>query len=340
MAEITAREVKEFLSKIPGQVITLEKVRKELQIRAGTKSFDAVRNIMFQLAEGKRPVVKPTARGEYKVIVYASPVTVFGTEKRPLVELKPPIDQETKEPLDFFNDIVFRQGDMIVLSGFKNMGKTALCLNLVAENLDMRPLLMGNEYTIMNQNGFEVSPRLRARLENMTWVNWNDGDGKTRFDLLPVYRDYAEQILPDRLVAIDWVNLPGEYYLVSPVMEDIKRATGSGISIVVLQKNPGTDYGRGGNPSKDFADVELLLDPYGEDKQMVMLTVETVKESRKSVQGRRFVYRIKKGVEIVDFREVIKCSNCWGKGWKFNRPCDECNKTGYRDKPIQTEAND
>ena len=329
---ITTLEVKEFLTPYQGQKVTLDMIRKEFRItKESPKSFEAIRNIMWQL---QGIWTKPTGRpGEYKILRQVKPIKVFGRERRPEIKLNPPVDRETMEPLGFFNDIIFRENDAIGLFGFKNKGKTGMCMNVIGENLDKDPVLMGNEYTVMGKDGeYEVAPRMANRFDNMDWVQWTNGDGGERFELLPVYADFAEHIRAGRLNVIDWINLPGEYYMVSPVIEGIKQAVGSGIVLVVLQKNPGMEYGRGGNPSKDFIDVEILLDPYGDDPNMTLLTVGTVKESRNPVMGRKFVYRMKKGVEIVDFREVQRCPKCHGKKWYGQKPC-EC-RTGYVDMKI------
>jgi hypothetical protein len=311
----------------------LEDFRKKYQIAGDSPNFHThIQRLIDQ------HYIKRIRRATYRKVKWAQPIKVFGRQRRPTVILKPPEDRDTGEPMDFLNDIVFREGDLMLISGFKNRGKTNLCLNLIAENLDKHPVLMGNEYTVMGKDGeFEPSPRLLNRLDSMTWVDWVNVSNEERFELLPVYQDYAEQVRSGRLNVIDWVNLAGEYYMISPVMEEIKRALGTGMAIVVLQKNPGSEHGRGGNPSKDFADVELLLDPFGEDKDSVMLTVETVKEAKQAVQGRHFVYKIRHGVEIVNFREVVKCGNCFGRGWRKDRPCDVCAKLGYVDKARKIE---
>lgn len=279
--------------------------------------------------------IKKVGRGCYRRVKYASPIKVFGRERRPPITLNFPRDFDTGKPLFFAKEIVIREGDLILISGFTNKGKTLLCINFAGENIQTHPVLLGNEYTTVDG---EPSPRFLNRLDEMKWVEWADQDGNDNFELLPVMQDYAEHVRRDRNNIIDWINLPGEYYMISPVLEGIKRAIGKGVGIVSLQKNPGTEYGRGGNPSKDFADLELLLDKYGENDNDVMLTIGKVKEPVKgcSVSGRKFVYRIKDGVKITNFREVIKCPQCYGKGWltkgNVSRPCDACNKLGYIDK--------
>jgi len=329
MAEITTDEVRGYLNKKQGQLVTLDEIRYEFQVEKGTKSFDAVRNIMWQLVGQK--IVKPTKRKEYKVIRQVKPIKVFGTdrERRPPFPLVFPKEFSTGEEMLFAGDVIVREGDMILISGMSNFGKTTLCMNFCGENIDYRPVLMGNEYTTIDD---EPTDRFLNRLDNMDWVKWTNGDGSDKFELLPVWDDYAEHIIKDRINIIDWINLPGEYYMISPVMEGIKRAIGKGIAIIALQKKEGEAAGRGGSMTRDFADCELLIDRFGKDG--VLLTVGKVKEYTGPVIGRTFAYSIHKGVKIVDFHEVKGCYSCKGKGEKWekgsgNVMCGICDGKKY-----------
>jgi len=334
MTERLSDKLRQFLKSAEGREITTRQVREETRVQPGTPAWEAVRVYMHRfVAEG---LIKPSGRndGVFKVIKRAKSIQVFGREKRPPLTLNPPRDYETKEPLGFWDALVVRENDLWVIAGYKNAGKTALCMNILGENLDMKPVVMGNEFSLMGEDGeHEPSPRFINRLEGMDWVEWTNGNGEERFELLPVYDDYAEQVKPARLNIIDWINLPTELWMIGSVFEGIKRALRGGIGVGVIQKNIGRDSGRGGAFTKDFADVELLLDPYGDDKDMVLLTVETVKECNRAIMGKRYVYRIKDGVKIVDFREVFRCGHCFGKGWRGTTPCKECNRTGYVDSP-------
>jgi len=326
MAEITTEEIREYLRRIEGQVISLEKLRKEFNIIPGSKSFDLIRNIMFRLAEQK--VVKPNARGEYKIITQVVPVKVYGRERRPPIRLFFPKDHNTLEEMLVAEDIVIREGDLVLISGRSNFGKTGLCMNFCGENIDSSPVLMGNEYTTIDH---EPAPRFMNRLDNMDWIEWVNGNGEDKFTLLPVYADYAEHIIKDRINIIDWINIDsGEFYFISKVMEEMKRAVGKGTIIAALQKAEGASAGRGGQFTKDFADVEILLDQYGERE--ILMTMGKVKESKKKVTGRSFAFGLSQGVKLTDFREIIKCPVCFGKGWKGTSPCQNCDKLGYVDK--------
>jgi len=325
MAEITTTEIREYISKIQGHKTSLREIREEFNIVQGSKSFDAVRNILFQLAEQR--VVVALGQGQYKVVTEVYPVKVYGRERRPPVEIYFPRDFDTWMEMPFAEDIILREGDLILIAGRSNFGKTTLCMNWLAENIDRNPVLMGNEYTTLDR---EPSPRFLNRLDTMDWVQWVNGNGEDRFTLLPVFEDYAEHTVRNRLNIIDWINIDASgLYNISKVMENIKRALGKGIGIIALQKGENASAGRGGQFTKDFADVEILLDEYGSHETMI--TLGKVKESKRRVSGRHYAFGISEGVKIIGLRELKRCKACYGKGWRGVKPCDECNQTGWVD---------
>lgn len=320
MAEITIENVRGFLKPYEGQKITIGELRRELKIEQADKSFDGIRVIMFRLVVDG--VIKNTGRrGEYKVIKQVKPVPIFSVqrERRPPFNLIFPKDFDTGMEFPFADSVVIREGDLINLSGVSNWGKTALSMNYLGENIDQNPVLLGNEFT----RNDEPEARFLSRLDTMDWVEWTNGDGMDKFTVLPVYEDFAENVIKDRINIIDWINLPNEYYLISPIMEAIKRAVGRGIAITVLQKNEGATAGRGGSMTKDFADLELLIDKHNVRESRI--TVGKCKESTASVSGRSWAFGISKGVKLKNIREVRKCKFCYGRGYTGRGSCENCN---------------
>lgn len=332
MAEITTQDVKDLLAQFQGQDITLDKIRSELQIERGTKSFDSIRNIILQLSEQK--IIRYLSKGNYRVIKPVFPVRVFGTdrERRPVFPLVFPRDFDTGMEMDFANHVVVREGDLITLGGVKSRGKTTICMNFAAENIEQHPVLLGNEYTILGDKGYEPAPRFAARLDVMSeWVEWTNGDGMDKFELLPVRDDYAEHIIKNRINIIDWINIDaGKLYDIGKLLEGIKTNVGRGVVIVALQKSEYSPDPRGGQFVRDFSDIEILLDGFGKSEDDVLLTVKGAKEKNAPIVGKKYAYTITgSGTKIIDFREVVKCPQCYGKGNKNNSECERCYGKGW-----------
>lgn len=327
MALITTDEVRQFLESIRGQEITLRDLRSEFGIMSGDKSFDTIRYIIRDLQT--QGVVKPVGKnaGRYKVIRRVHPIKIFGVERerRPPFPFKFPKDFDTGMEFPFAEKIVIREGDCILIGGVSNYGKTTISMNIIGENIDFNPALLGNEFSMADQ----PTERFLNRLDAMDWVQWTNSDGEDRFTLLPVNDDFAENIIKDRINVIDWINLPGEYYMISPLMEGLKRAIGKGIVIPILQKNEDSTHGRGGAPTRDFADLELLIDKHSEFESR--LTIGKCKESKGFVVGRSWAYGIFNGVRITNMREVKKCRTCYGKGYTKHGGCEFCNESGWID---------
>lgn len=330
MADSLSFRLREFLKTAESKEVSLDYLRKELRIDPSTPAWDGLRVLMLNLTKEK--LVRPSGKrdGIYRVITQVEPIEIFGAkrERRPPFELIFPKDRDTEMEMDFAQDVILREGDLVLISGRSNFGKTALCMNFCGENIDKHPVLMGNEYSTPD---CEPTPRFLNRLDDMGWVEWANSDGCDKFTLLPVRGDYAEHIVRDKINIIDWINLAGgELYEISPLMDGIKRALGRGVAIIALQKGDEATAGRGGQFTKDFTDCELLIDKMGRNESL--LTVGKVKEHNEPVSGRAFAFGIRKGVGIVSFREVKKCHACYGRGYTKSGECETCYGTGYVDK--------
>jgi hypothetical protein len=326
---ITTQIIREYLKTQEGREITLDNIRKEFNILAGTKSFDLVRNIMFQLTTAK--IVKPIGyrSGTYKVLVPVSNVAIFSVQRELIkpFDLFFPRDYDTSQELDFAKHVVLREGDLILISGLSNYGKTCLALNFLAENLEYSPVLMGNEYTNLDQ---EPTQRFLTRLSAINWVKWLTEDGKDRFTLLPVHDDHAEYVVKDKINIIDWINIEsGEHFMIGNILKDIKKNVGKGISIVAIQKAEGATAGRGGQFTKDYTDCELLIDKFTDMESL--LTIGKVKESLKSITGKTYAFAISQGIKIINFREVKNCSDCKGTKYVKGQKCITCQGKGKID---------
>jgi len=204
LTERLSDKLKEYLSLSQGRDVDIKDIRTFLKIEPGSNDDDNLRKLMSRnLVEQK--VVTPSGKGDgrYHVITQIKPVSVYGRERRPPIRLNFPRCFDSMLELPFAGDIVTREGDLILIAGVSNFGKTALCLNFLSENIEANPVLMGNEYTTIDN---EPSSRFLNRLDNMDWVQW-DNDGHDRFTLLPVREDFAEHIVKGKINIIDWIIL-------------------------------------------------------------------------------------------------------------------------------------
>jgi len=345
-------KLQEYLKTAQGKIVYLKDIRIALKIEPGSKDDTNLRTQMSTtMVEHK--IVSPSGKndGAYKVIKPVFPVRVFipGRERRPIFNLKFPQDRQSQTEIEIAKHIAIREGDLITIGGVKSKSKTTLCMNFTAENIDLSPVLMGNEYTVFIEGQYQPAPRFFNRLDEMKeWVNWVDENGFDRFTLLPVREDYAEHIIKDRINIIDWINIDAnQLYDISKVLEDCKSAIGRGVLIVAIQKGEGALNPRGGQFVRDFSDLEILLDGLGNNVDDILMTIKGVKETpigKSSIVGKTYAYSVAaNGTQIWGFREVRLCPFCKGSGFIKGERCDNCNGCKYVNKSnppkVESEIN-
>ena len=338
MTERLSDKVREYIKPIQGRTINIHTVRQELKIDPTSPAYEGIRVVFHRLVEEK--LLRPSGKkdGEYKVVQQVLPVQVYGQprERRPVFNLIFPRAWDTGMMLDFAEHVVVREGDLITIGGVKSTGKTTLCILFCAENANLHPVLMGNEYTVSVEGKFEPSPRFLNRLDRIAQdgILWVDEDGMDKFKLLPIKEDYAEHVEKDKINIIDWINLDGDKsYDISKVLGSIKESIGRGVAIVALQKGEGAVNPRGGQYVRDYSDLEIILDSFSEFQDDILLTLKGCKEKTAPIVGKTYAYTIQAdGTEIINFREVVKCADCFGRKIIQNKPCSRCRGTGYMDK--------
>lgn len=322
--------LKDYLMPLQGRVVWIRDIREALLIKKGSSDDQNLRVLLSQNLT-KEHIVSPSGRndGYYKVIKQVRPVRIANRERKPLFDLRFPRDFDTGMEMYFASKFGVREGDMVLIAGQSDYGKTTLAMQFCGENIHQHPNLMGNEYTTLDG---EPKQRFLERIDAMDWVDWTNGNGEDNFNLWPIWEDYAENIAAncrDSIVIIDWIN-PDQAYDINKIMEAIKLANSKGVTIICIQKSGFSEAGRGGQYTKDFADLEILLDNCGPRKNReVLLTIGKAKGS--PISGYTYAYGIISGVKIINFREVQKCPACHGKGWLAGDPCDRCSQKGVVD---------
>lgn len=338
MTERLSDKLREYLEPARGRNVNLRDIRSYLKIEPGSKEDQNLRVLMAVNLVGDH-TVKPSGLGDgvYKVLLPISPVkfSLDGDENEGILDVRFPRSYVDDSIFEFRDDVELNEGDLVLITGETNYGKTGVAVTFMGENLDLLEAtdLMGSEYN--SPNG-QISPKFRRRLKRMNWAKWENEKGETQFNLWPIEHDYEDYIVPNHLTVIDWLTIPGEFYLIDTVMKIIKNSIGRGLAIIVTQKNKGAEFSEGGQRAERYADLVLKIDRFGTSESI--LTVGKVKAARgKSPVGRTFAFGFTDyGANLIGIREVVKCLKCWGKGYvgggDNKKRCPSCEGKKYIDK--------
>ena len=229
-----------------------------------------------------------------------------------------PYGIEDDSRFGFDGRVKISPGDIIVLAGVSNMGKTAFILNLLWENMDEYPCtLMGNEYS---------PSKFRRRVSRMTWKEPVNGTGEPKFELIERHENWKDIIRPDNINLIDWINLKTNFYEIGKIIEEIQEKLNNGIAAISIQKDAHKERGLGGGFSEHLASLYLTMD-------YERLTIVKAKEWKEwNPNGKMYGFKIVDGgTKFHNIRQIDKCKKCWGSGRSKGGTCEECNGTGYVD---------
>ncbi len=138
-------------------------------------------------------------------------------------------------PFFLHNRVKVFPKSLVAISGEKNTGKTAFCLNIVKLN-------QNRNHSIYYFSSEMLAPEMRVRLEAFDDVPLDD------WAFVPVHRtsDFADVIQPDAINIIDFLEVYDKFWQVGQQMTDIFNALNTGVAIVCVQKSGHSEHGRGG----------------------------------------------------------------------------------------------
>ncbi|KKM14652.1 hypothetical protein LCGC14_1703930 [marine sediment metagenome] len=199
---------------------------------------------------------------------------------------------------------------IIIVSGVSNFAKTTFCINVIAENVD------NPHFKVKYMTNELADEELVDRLSPINWVDLYDEDGEYRFEAIEKFDHWDDEIEPDFINIIDYLDPGSEFYDVGNIIDKIKQRLGKGIAIIAIQKGVGkykgkdgkdhysiAQYGVGGQFSEHRARVVIHLDPT-DDKGVVMLTI---KKAKGIMSGRKYTFTvIERGSRFHDIQEVYE----------------------------------
>lgn len=153
-----------------------------------------------------------------------------------------------KYPFGIENYFNTYPGNIIVVAGSPDAGKTAFLLNLIKLNQ--------HDFSIYYQSSEMGKDELQNRLLNFEGIGVQDWN----FTAEERSSNFADVIRPDCINIIDYMELSGDFYMVAEYLKQLHDKLAGGIAIVALQKDPKAPQGRGGTFGLEKPRLYLNMD--------------------------------------------------------------------------------
>lgn len=138
-------------------------------------------------------------------------------------------------------------GNLAVVAGAPNAGKTALILNFIRMNQDR------HEIHLFTSEGGKEELHMRIAKMNCPLNSW-------KFSAWGRSGDWPDVIRPDAINIVDYLELHDDFYKVGGILKSISDKLKQGFALVALQKNIGRDEGLGGARSLEKPRLYLAMD--------------------------------------------------------------------------------
>lgn len=138
-------------------------------------------------------------------------------------------------------------GNIIIVAGEPNAGKTAFLLNLARLNMHKYPV-----YYFSSEMG---SREMRKRLSkfNLPLSDWKI-HAKERTS------NFADVVKPDAINIIDFLEVYDEFYRIGGMIREVYDKLKTGIAVIAIQKNKNVEYGLGGTRGLEKARLYVAME--------------------------------------------------------------------------------
>jgi hypothetical protein len=279
-----------------GRWFTTQDVWNFGQIRDTEKRI-AVGEVLYHLAhELKNPELRQSGK-QYRLIDRdVEYINWWEADSKRVVKFKWMYSQEDDTNFGFEENIIVTPGDLIVVAGDTNAGKTAICLNVLAENMDYLPCTyFASEFN---------ATKFKSRMDNFDWVEWLDVEGKPKFELVRRYENYEDVIRPNGLNIIDWMKPPTDIWKIADTFRGIIKELKDGVCVVALQKPKGRDEAFGKEWTMQEASVYLSLSYDDKAKHNVLKVMKVKSPGAVDPNGKRYSFWLRGGTKFCNINEV------------------------------------
>lgn len=190
-------------------------------------------------------------------------------------------------PFDLSDLVEIYEGNVIIISGTPNSGKTSIMLNIIKEN---RHKDWDIHYFNSEMSSGELQKRLK-KFDDISLDMWG-------FRAYHRANRFADVVKPGKnsLNIIDFLEVHDEFYIVGKRIKEIHDRLDGAIAVIGLQKNPGQDTGLGGYRSLEVTRLALAID-HGKAK---ISKAKNFRDPEKNPNGLMRDFKIVQGAKIIE----------------------------------------
>lgn len=157
-------------------------------------------------------------------------------------------------PLNLHQLVKLYPGNIAILAGASNTGKTAFMLELIRLNQKSHKI----KYMNSEMDGSELKLRLEMFQEVCPLDKWD-------FEAIERSDKFADAIDPDGFNVIDFMEIYDEFWKLGGWIRDVHKKLNKGIAVIAIQKqssskNNQKDFGRGGELTIEKPRLYLAMD--------------------------------------------------------------------------------
>ena len=192
-------------------------------------------------------------------------------------------------PFGFEKYVEIFPGDLITFQGVRNVGKTAIALEIVRLNMNKRPV-----YYFSREIRKHGMKRRLKKHNTIPLEDWN-------FKFASEITSYADILQPDAINIIDYLEVQeGKYYEFPSILADIhQHLKGNAIGIVMLQKRTNKDTGAGGEALEEKPVLVFNIDKnYPQGAVLTAKKVKNMRDEYHDIEGHRMNFKLQGGINF------------------------------------------
>ena len=189
-------------------------------------------------------------------------------------------------PLELTDKVLITPGDIVLVMGSQNAGKSAFMMNIAKENRsDWRVHYFSSEMRISN---------FKRRMSRFN-ADVNDMAKKIKF--YERNSNFADVIKTGEgsLNVIDYLEMHDNFYKVGKYLADIYAKLNGAVAVIALQKDPGSEFGRGASFTQEKPVLSIALDR-GKAK---ITKCKEFPDDQENPQGKVFKFKLVQGCRFM-----------------------------------------